>query len=82
MKEVDLSLYEMQSAAHLGILRCLESKKLGQEWGHGLKTSLNDKFAKSISGSMAEMAVCSKMSLSSLSLAVTLIRIAHRIKYE
>ena len=58
MKEVDLSLYEMQSAAHLGILRCLESKKLGQEWVHGLKTSLNDMFAKSISGSMAEMAVC------------------------
>ena len=46
MKEVGLSLYEMQSAAHLGILRCLESIKLGQEWGHGLKTSLNDKFAK------------------------------------
>ena len=58
MKEINLSLYEMQSAAHLGILRCLESVKLGQEWGHGFRSTLNDKFAKSISGSMAEMAVC------------------------
>ena len=58
MTEVKLDLYEMQSASHLGILRCLESIRLKQEWGYGLKASLNEKFAKSISGAMAEMSVC------------------------
>jgi len=58
LAEVELDLYEMQSAAHLGILRCLEDIKYKQEWGYGLKASLNEKFAKSISGAMGEMAVC------------------------
>ena len=58
MKEVKLDLYEMQSSAHLGILRCLESVRLKQDWGHGFKSTLNEKFARSISGAMSEMSVC------------------------
>ena len=60
MEVVKLSLYEMQSSAHLGILRCLES--IDAEWGYGFKSSLNEKFAKSISGSMAELACCKFLS--------------------
>mgnify|MGYP003120254886 CR=1 FL=1 len=55
--EVMLDLYEMQSAAHLGILRCLESKKHKESWGYNYKGSLNDQMAKSISGSMGEVAL-------------------------
>ncbi len=58
MKQVELDLYEMQSSAHLGILRCLESVRLKQDWGYGFKASLNEKFAKSISGCQSELAVC------------------------
>ncbi len=58
MKEVELDLYEMQSSAHLGILRCLESIRLKQDWGYGFKSTLNEKFARSISGAMSEMSVC------------------------
>lgn len=58
MKEVKLDLYEMQSSAHLGILRCLESVRLKQDWGHGFKSTLNEKFARSISGCQSELAVC------------------------
>ena len=54
--KVTLDLYEMQSAAHLGILRCLESIKHKEKWGYGYKGSLNDQFAKSISGAMGEVA--------------------------
>ena len=39
--KVTLDLYEMQSAAHLGILRCLESIKHKEKWGYGYKGSLN-----------------------------------------
>jgi hypothetical protein len=55
--EITLDLYEMQSAAHLGILRCLESKKHKENWGYNYKGSLNDQMAKSISGSFGEAAV-------------------------
>ena len=55
--EITLDLYEMQSAAHLGILRCLESKKYKENWGYNYKGSLNDQMAKSISGSMGEVAL-------------------------
>ena len=55
--EVTLDLYEMQSASHLGILRCLESKKHKESWGYNYKGSLNDQMAKSISGAMGEVAV-------------------------
>jgi len=54
---ITLDLYEMQSAAHLGILRCLESKKHKEEWGYNYKGSLNDQISKSISGSMGEVAL-------------------------
>jgi hypothetical protein len=54
--EVTLDLYEMQSASHLGILRCLESKKHKESWGYNYKGSLNDQMAKSISGAMGEVA--------------------------
>ena len=54
--EVNLDLYEMQSASHLGILRCLESKKHKENWGYNYKGSLNDQIAKSISGAMGEVA--------------------------
>ncbi len=54
--EINLDLYEMQSAAHLGILRCLESKKHKENWGYNYKGSLNDQMAKSISGAMGEVA--------------------------
>ena len=53
---ITLDLYEMQSAAHLGILRCLESKKNKESWGYNYKGSLNDQMAKSISGAMGEVA--------------------------
>ena len=53
---VSLDLYEMQSASHLGILRCLESKKHKENWGYNYKGSLNDQMAKSISGAMGEVA--------------------------
>ena len=52
-----LDLYEMQSAAHLGILRCLESEKYQEKWGYNYKGSLNDQMAKSISGAMGEVAL-------------------------
>jgi len=55
--EITLDLYEMQSAAHLGILRCLESKKHKENWGYNYKGSLNDQMAKSISGAMGEVAL-------------------------
>ena len=55
--EITLDLYEMQSASHLGILRCLESKKHKENWGYSYKGSLNDQMAKSISGSMGEVAL-------------------------
>nr|BAR27887.1 hypothetical protein [uncultured Mediterranean phage uvMED] len=55
--QVTLDLYEMQSASHLGILRCLESKKHKENWGYNYKGSLNDQMAKSISGSMGEVAL-------------------------
>ena len=55
--EITLDLYEMQSASHLGILRCLESKKHKENWGYNYKGSLNDQMAKSISGSFGEAAV-------------------------
>ena len=54
---ITLDLYEMQSAAHLGILRCLESEKYQEKWGYNYKGSLNDQMAKSISGSLGEAAV-------------------------
>jgi len=54
---ITLDLYEMQSAAHLGILRCLESEKYQEKWGYNYKGSLNDQMAKSISGAMGEVAV-------------------------
>ena len=54
--QVTLDLYEMQSASHLGILRCLESKKHKENWGYNYKGSLNDQMAKSISGAMGEVA--------------------------
>ena len=54
---ITLDLYEMQSAAHLGILRCLESEKYKEKWGYNYKGSFNDKMAKSISGSLGEAAV-------------------------
>jgi hypothetical protein len=53
---ITLDLYEMQSAAHLGILRCLESEKNKEKWGYNYKGSFNDKLAKSISGAMGEVA--------------------------
>ena len=53
---ITLDLYEMQSAAHLGILRCLESEKYKEKWGYNYKGSLNDQMAKSISGAMGEVA--------------------------
>ena len=56
MKEVKLDLYELQSAAHLGILRCLESLKHKENWGYGYKGSFNDQMARSISGAMGEVA--------------------------
>ena len=55
--QVTLDLYEMQSASHLGILRCLESIKHKEKWGYNYKGSLNDQIAKSISGAMGEVAV-------------------------
>ena len=55
--EITLDLYEMQSASHLGILRCLESKKYKENWGYNYKGYLNDQMAKSISGSMGEVAL-------------------------
>ena len=55
--EVELDLYELQSSAHLGILRCLESIKHKEKWGYNYKGSLNDQIAKSISGAMGEVAV-------------------------
>jgi hypothetical protein len=54
--EITLDLYEMQSASHLGILRCLESEKHKESWGYNYKGSLNDQIAKSISGAMGEVA--------------------------
>ncbi len=53
---ITLDLYEMQSASHLGILRCLESEKHKESWGYNYKGSLNDQIAKSISGAMGEVA--------------------------
>jgi len=57
LAEVELDLYEMQSASHLGILRCLESIKYKENWGYNYQGTLNDKMAKSISGSLGESAV-------------------------
>ena len=56
MKEVKLDLYELQSAAHLGILRCLETLKHKENWGYGYKKTFNEQLADSISGAMGEVA--------------------------
>lgn len=53
---ITLDLYEMQSASHLGILRCLESIKHKEKWGYNYQGSFNDQIAKSISGSLGEVA--------------------------
>jgi len=60
MKQVTLDLYELMASANNGLTRVFESMRLNQEWGHGYKSSLNEKIARSISGSGAELA-CSKL---------------------
>ena len=60
MKQVTLDLYELMASANNGLTRVFESMRLNQEWGHGYKSSLNEKIARSISGSAAELA-CSKL---------------------
>ena len=54
---ITLDLYELHSASHLGILRCLESIKYNEKWGYNYKGSLNDQMAKSISGACGEKAI-------------------------
>ena len=56
MKEVELDLYELQSAAHLGILRCLETLKHKESWGYGYKKTFSEQLTDSISGAMGEVA--------------------------
>ena len=63
MIQIKLDLFEIQSAAHLGILRCLESIKHNENWGYNYKGSLSQKFAHSISGSCAEAAVAKYLNI-------------------
>ena len=63
MKEIELDLFELQSAAHLGILRCLESIKHKEKWGYNYKGSLMQKFSHSISGACAEAAVAKYLNI-------------------
>ena len=57
MIEVKLDLYELMITSQNGLMRVYESMRLGHDWGHGFKGSLNEKIAKSISGSQAELSV-------------------------
>ena len=59
MIEIKLDLYELMITSQNGLMRVYESMRLGHDWGHGFKGSLNEKIAKSISGSQAEL-VCAK----------------------
>ena len=63
MIQIKLDLFEIQSAAHLGILRCLESIKHKENWGYNYKRSLSQRFAHSISGSCAEAAVAKYLNI-------------------
>lgn len=56
--EVELNLYEITTASQTGLLRVTESMALEEEWHHGYKGTLEDKISKSISGAMAEIALC------------------------
>jgi len=56
--EIELDLYEITTAAQTGLLRVTESIKLNQDWGHKYSGTLEDKISKSISGAMAEIALC------------------------
>ena len=38
------------ASANNGLTRVFESMRLNQEWGHGYKSSLNEKIDRSISG--------------------------------
>ena len=55
--EIELDLYELMITSQNGLMRVFESMQLGHSWGHGFKGSVNEKIAKSISGSQAELAV-------------------------
>ena len=57
--KIELDLYELMTAAQNGLTRVFESLRMGHEWGHGYKSSLNEKIARSISGSSAELS-CAK----------------------
>ena len=56
--EIKLDLYEITTASQTGLLRVTESMKQNKEWNHGYKGTLEDKISKSISGAMAEIALC------------------------
>jgi len=56
--QIELNNYDMMAASQTGLLRVFESLRLKQSWGHNYTGTVNDQIAKSISGAMAELAVC------------------------
>lgn len=59
---VKLAWYEILQGAMTGVLREVESMRDNIKWGHGYKGNQYDKWGKTISGSLCEMATSKKFS--------------------
>ena len=57
MIQIKLDEYEILAAGYTALLRITESMRQNINWGHGYKGSFGDKVAKSMSGTLAELAV-------------------------
>ena len=57
MMQIKLDEYEILAAGYTALLRITESMRQNINWGHGYKGSFGDKVAKSMSGTLAELAV-------------------------
>lgn len=57
MIQIKLDEYEILAAGTTALLRITESMRQNIEWGHGYKGTFGDKVAKSLSGTLAELAV-------------------------
>jgi len=61
IETVDLKWEEILSGASTGIVREVESLRQNIEWGHGASFNRYDKWGKSVSGTLCEMALSKKM---------------------
>jgi len=61
VEKVDLNWEEILSGASTGIVREVESLRQNIQWGHGAKFDRYQKWGKSVSGTLCEMALAKKM---------------------